>query len=116
MACIDPGVQKDPEKDADKAKAKGSDGMTTGIVFIIDTTKSMKPYIDQTREIIRTVYDRLQKSPAKDKVAIAVVAFRSNVEKRPDSRSHSTSPLPAAGPAHQRRRPPTPSTKTPLPA
>lgn len=83
VACIDPGVQKDPEKDADKEKAKGSDGMTTGIVFIIDTTKSMKPYIDQTREIIRTVYDRLQKSPAKDKVAIAVVAFRSNVEKRP---------------------------------
>ena len=82
VACIDPGVPGE-EKKADAQQEQKSDGMTTGIVFVIDTTKSMKPYIDQTREIIRTVYDRLQKSPAKDNVAIAVVAFRSNVEKRP---------------------------------
>lgn len=84
VACIDPGVQKAQDTPA-QTPSKTSDGMTTGIVFIIDTTISMKPYIDQTREIIRTVYDRLQDSPARDKVAIAVVAFRSDVDKRPDT-------------------------------
>lgn len=83
VACIDPGVQKAAKKKAPKKAREGSDGMTTGIVFVIDTTKSMKPYIDETREIVRAVYDKLQNSVAKDKVAIAVVAFRSDVKKRP---------------------------------
>lgn len=83
VACIDPGVQKASRPSGIIEERKGSDGMTTGIVFVIDTTKSMKPYIDETREIVRAVYDKLQSSPARDKVAMAVVAFRSNVEKRP---------------------------------
>lgn len=80
VACLNPGIAKKEEVPAQKL-AKASDGMTTGIVFIIDTTISMKSYIDQTREVIRAVYDRLQESPARDKVAIAVVAFRSNMQK-----------------------------------
>lgn len=84
VACIDPGIQKEPQKKkTPKKPVRTSDGMTTGIVFVIDTTKSMKPYIDETRGIVRQVYDRLQTSVAKDKVAIAVVAFRSDVKKRP---------------------------------
>jgi len=83
VACINPGIQKTERKKMPQKARQGSDGMTTGIVFVIDTTKSMKPYIDETREIVRTVYDRLQNSEAKDKVVIAVVAFRSDVKKRP---------------------------------
>lgn len=82
VACIDPGTPEEKKK-PDSDKKAGADGMTTGLVFIIDTTKSMKPYIDQTRNVVRAVYDRLQGSKAKDKVAMAVVAFRSNVEKSP---------------------------------
>ncbi len=83
VACIDPGMPEDREKTGASEKKAGSDGMTTGIVFVIDTTKSMKPYIDQTCNIVRSVYDKMQDSKAKDKMAIAVVAFRSNVEKSP---------------------------------
>ena len=56
----------------------------TGIAFVIDTTISMKPYIDQSLKLIRHLYDELEKSPYRDKMAFAVVAFRSNMERTPD--------------------------------
>lgn len=89
VACIDPGnagadTKGAGDKKGNDAKSK-NDGMKMGIVFVVDTTMSMGPYIDQTKEIIRKVYDSLQHSPAKDNVAIAVVAYRSNVDKRPDT-------------------------------
>lgn len=85
VACIDPGNGEDQNKKGKKAaeKPKKDKPMKTGIVFVVDTTMSMGPYIEKTKEIIRKVYDQLQDSPVKDDVSIAVVAFRSNVEKRP---------------------------------
>lgn len=76
VACIDPGMVK---------QKKDSKNMTTGLVFVIDTTISMKPYIDKTRDVIRIIYDQLQQSSVKDHVSFAVVAFRSNVEKSPQT-------------------------------
>ncbi|MBD5553442.1 MAG: VWA domain-containing protein [Desulfovibrio sp.] len=76
VACLD------PEAGAHGSAASGAKDKT-GIVFVIDTTMSMGPYVDATKKIVREVYDNLQNSAAKDKVAMAVVAFRSNVEKRP---------------------------------
>ncbi|MBQ7617297.1 MAG: VWA domain-containing protein, partial [Desulfovibrio sp.] len=84
VACLDPGVpeaKKDlPKQEETKTPNKG---MRTGIVFVVDTTISMKPYIEQTKEIIRNIFDRLQNSEAKEQIAFAVVAFRSNPEIRP---------------------------------
>ncbi len=90
VACIDPGIQGG--KDGGKAGQEGQNGnggasapqrMKTALAFVIDTTISMKPYIDQTLAVVRRIYDELQKSPARDDLAIAVVAFRSNLEKSP---------------------------------
>ena len=94
VACLDPGVpgaetKKAAERSAAMRDTKGAGegngfgGMRTGIAFVVDTTISMKPYIDQTKQIIRTIFDRIQNSPAKDKIAFAVVAFRSNPKLRP---------------------------------
>lgn len=57
--------------------------MSTGLAIVIDTTISMKPYIDETLKMVRTVYDKLSKSGVADNVGIAVVAFRSNTSKSP---------------------------------
>jgi len=57
--------------------------LRTGFVFVIDTTISMQPYIDQTRKLVRTIYDELEKNPHGDKFAFAVVGFRSCLERRP---------------------------------
>ncbi|MDR1777820.1 MAG: VWA domain-containing protein [Desulfovibrio sp.] len=58
-------------------------GFRTGFVFVIDTTISMKPYIDQTLKLVRSIYDELEKNPHGDKIAFAVMAFRSNTELTP---------------------------------
>lgn len=55
----------------------------TGIALVMDTSISMRPYIEQSRDIIRQLYDRLEKDKMTDNVGFAVVAFRSSTEKTP---------------------------------
>lgn len=74
LASIDPGTWQLPQE---------SD-LRTSIVFVIDTTISMKPYIDRTREAVRNIYDAIQQAGLSDKVAFGLVAFRSSTEKTPD--------------------------------
>ena len=74
LASIDPGSWQLPDE---------SD-LKTSIVFVIDTTISMKPYIDRTREAVRKIYDAIQEAGLADKVAFGLVAFRSSTEKTPD--------------------------------
>jgi serine/threonine-protein kinase PpkA len=56
---------------------------STGICFVIDTTISMGPYIDATREIAKRIFDTLQQSGKADDIYVAIVAFRSSVERAP---------------------------------
>ncbi len=54
-----------------------------GIVFVIDSTSSMGPYIERTRAAIRRIYDRLRGSRMGDALSFGVVAFRDNTEAAP---------------------------------
>jgi serine/threonine-protein kinase PpkA len=74
LASIDPGSWQMPE-DVD---------LRTAIVFVIDTTLSMKPYIDRTLEAVRKIYDAVEQAGLSDKVAFGLVAFRNSVEKTPE--------------------------------
>ncbi len=82
VASIDPGT------DAGKSGA-GAGGpstpseLNTGIAFVIDTTISMRPYIEQTLRLVRSIYDKLEQNPNGDKVAFAVVAYRNSTKARP---------------------------------
>ncbi|MDR0826278.1 MAG: VWA domain-containing protein, partial [Desulfovibrio sp.] len=80
VASIDPGID---EADAGKNSQSADSDLRSGFVFVIDTTISMKPYIDQTLDQVRTIYDELEKNPHGDKIAFAVVAFRSSVQRSP---------------------------------
>ena len=73
VASIDPGSGQFPE-DLE---------LKTAIVFVIDTTISMKPYIDRTREAVRKIYDTIEKAGLSDKVAFGLVVFRSSTKKTP---------------------------------
>lgn len=85
VASINPGIDKgDAGASAGgKTGASGAD-LRTGFAFVIDTTISMKPYIDETLNLIRSLYDELEQSPYADKLAFAVVAFRNNTELTPE--------------------------------
>ena len=58
-------------------------GYRAGVVFVIDTTSSMGPYIDRTRAAVRRIYDKLRGSPLGDRLSFGLVAFRDNVEAVP---------------------------------
>ena len=87
VASIDPGIGGA----GSGAEAKGQKGagaadgadFRTGFAFVIDTTISMKPYIDETLRLVQGLYDELEKSPYADKMAFAVVAFRSSTKRTP---------------------------------
>lgn len=55
----------------------------SGIVFVIDTTVSMKPYIDSTRRVMRQVYEAIDAADLSDRVSYGLVAFRDNIESAP---------------------------------
>ncbi len=57
--------------------------LKTAIVFVIDTTISMKPYIDRARESVRRIYDAIEEAGLSDKVAFGLVAFRNSTRKTP---------------------------------
>ncbi len=55
----------------------------TGIVFVIDSTISMGPYIERTREVMRGVYDAIASANLSDRVSYGLIAYRDNVSAVP---------------------------------
>ena len=53
------------------------------MVFVIDSTISMEPYIDRTREAVRRIYDTVEKAGIGRQVKFGLVAFRSSTKAVP---------------------------------
>ena len=66
-----------------QAKNAAPAELSTAVAFVIDTTISMRPYIEQSLAVIRNIYNALENSPHKGKVAFAVVAFRNSTAATP---------------------------------
>ena len=54
-----------------------------GIVFVIDTTTSMGPFIDRTRKAVESLYQRIAKSDISERVSFGLVGFRDNTKLAP---------------------------------
>jgi hypothetical protein len=71
------------------AQDKGGNGgsvrraYTAGLVFVIDSTLSMQPYIERTREAVSTIFDTLGKADLLGQVNFGLVAYRDNVNAAP---------------------------------
>lgn len=70
---------------ADKKKDQSTllRGFSSALVFVIDSTISMGPYIERTKEAVQRVYDRVEKAGLLDKVKFGLVAYRSSVDETP---------------------------------
>jgi serine/threonine-protein kinase PpkA len=55
-----------------------------GVMFVMDATRSMGPYIDETRAAIEDLYRRIADSEIGERVSIGVVAFRDNTDLVPE--------------------------------
>jgi serine/threonine-protein kinase PpkA len=53
------------------------------VVFVIDTTMSMGPYIERTKEIIRRVIDRVRDTAVRDNFRFGLVAYRDHMGGNP---------------------------------
>lgn len=90
-------VSKTEAKDAKGAVAGGASGgkeaedkatsqlkeFSAAVVFVIDSTISMDPYIDRTREAIRKVYQQIESQNLGKQVKFGLVAFRSSTDAVP---------------------------------
>jgi serine/threonine-protein kinase PpkA len=53
------------------------------VVFVIDSSISMQPYIDRTRKAVSDIYDQIEKENLQDSVHFGIVSFRSDVKAVP---------------------------------
>lgn len=50
-----------------------------GVVFVLDTTMSMEPYIDRTRDAIRSIVGSIGTSPLRENFRFGLVAYRDSL-------------------------------------
>lgn len=79
VTALDPSKAAAPKKDG-KALLTN---FKAGVVFVIDSTVSMGPYIDRTRDAVGRVYARIEKAGLMDRVKFGMIAFRSSVKATP---------------------------------
>ena len=65
------------------AKSSQLKEFSAAVVFVIDSTISMDPYIDRTREAIRKVYKQIESENLGNQVKFGLVAFRSSTQAVP---------------------------------
>lgn len=53
------------------------------VVFVIDSTISMRPYIEETKKAVDRIYGRIRDAGVLDKVSFGLVAYRAGIEKIP---------------------------------
>jgi hypothetical protein len=54
-----------------------------GIAILVDTSISMRPFIDQCRFISQELFDRIEEEGLSDRVYLGIVAYRSSTRARP---------------------------------
>jgi serine/threonine-protein kinase PpkA len=61
----------------------GKQDYAAGLVFVIDSTQSMQPYIERTREAVITIFDTLGKADLPGRMDFGLVAYRDNLAAAP---------------------------------
>ena len=75
VGCINPGSGEVASKTVAVPEPRK---FKSGVAFVIDTTISMKPYIEKTKEFIHNTYNALEKSPLAEDLSLGVVAYRNS--------------------------------------
>ena len=64
-----------------------------GVVFVLDTTRSMGPYIEGTRAAVEQIVERIRGTDVGDRVQFGVIGFRDNPESDPNGIGYRTKML-----------------------
>ncbi len=85
-----------------RAAAEQSGEFRVGVVFVIDTTISMRPFIDRTRQAVEYFYDAFSKYDSSGYVSFGLVGYRDNISANPEGLEYVTNlfqPLDPEAPA-----------------
>ncbi|MET1027672.1 MAG: vWA domain-containing protein [Dongiaceae bacterium] len=74
----DPAAEKPAASDASQQDMLAN--FTAGVVFVVDSTKSMDPYIDRTRQAVEKMYDQIQGKMVGSRASFGLVAFRAGAK------------------------------------
>ncbi len=78
-------VPLDDAGDASELKSiNSSRSYRSGIHFVIDSTQSMGPYIDRTREAVKKVYSAIERQGLTNQVSFGLTAYRDNTGQVPE--------------------------------
>lgn len=80
LEVISAPAQQAPPPPADPDALRNYRG---AVVFVVDTTISMGPYIDRTREALKRVVDRIRDTAVRDNFRFGMVAFRDHLGGNP---------------------------------
>ncbi len=72
------------QEDAAQASSGGFSGLGIDVVFVVDMTASMGPYIDDVRRSIRQVARRLGERPDAGSIRFGLVGYRDSIEANPE--------------------------------
>lgn len=60
-----------------------TEGFQAGVVFVVDTTVSMQPFIEATRDAISGIYDQIEAAGLSNSISFGVLGFRDNLSASP---------------------------------
>ncbi|OKH86715.1 vWA domain-containing protein [Thalassospira sp. TSL5-1] len=73
------GADAPPLPGADDGPSGDLSDFKMGIVFVIDTTQSMGPYIERTYDAVNAVYDQLAQDGTIEKASFGIIGYRDDV-------------------------------------
>jgi serine/threonine-protein kinase PpkA len=77
-------LQDEPSRADTVAASQKTRSYRSGIHFVIDSTASMGPYIDRTREAVAKVYSAIEKQGLNNQVSFGLTAYRDNIDQVPE--------------------------------
>ncbi len=77
-------LQDEPSRTTTIAARQNPRSYRSGIHFVIDSTTSMGPYIDRTREAVAKVYSAIEKQGLNNQVSFGLTAYRDNIDQVPE--------------------------------
>jgi serine/threonine-protein kinase PpkA len=77
-------LQNEPSRSNKITASQNPRNYRSGIHFVIDSTASMGPYIDRTREAVAKVYSTIEKQGLNNQVSFGLTAYRDNIDQVPE--------------------------------
>jgi serine/threonine-protein kinase PpkA len=77
-------LQEEPTRANTITASQPTRSYRSGIHFVIDSTTSMGPYIDRTREAVARVYSAIEKQGLNNQVSFGLTAYRDNIDQVPE--------------------------------